>query len=573
MAPPSPCRFMPEPPALRGRGRVGRDIASCRSAGRRSARAAALWAFLGVAVAAGAGLPDAAHAVPPDQISIEIGARLAGLAVADAAPQSRGLDAATLIATADLPGLAALRAADAAYGPALAPILDPLAGGVGALTAPVLALPRTAPAMAPDAPPPRIARLPLRLALTMLSQAHGDDDNGAVLLAQSDPTGTILVLQGGQADLSALAALVAAEGRAALLDGQRLTLQVPLVIWPEAGLRLGPGEELLLSRADGAFVMNFGTLTLDGAAIRGTPEPNPAVRRFRPFVTTADGGHLIMRGAEMSGLGFGTSLKFAGVSVLRSLLTPGARPADIAQSRFDDVLSLALVGDSGARILGNRFHDARGPALVVARSSGVLVQGNLFSGQMPTNAIRIEAGSPGGIVTANVILGGERTGITVRGDSPDALVAGNVVWDRSGGGIAILDSACARVAGNLVIANDQKEIELRAAPGGSVIANSVLSNDSIAIWISDQTTTAETRIADNVIAFNGAGLAAAQGGPLVATGNDLTRQYQQFISGDLVAMAKLFARDMLGRDDIRIVSGGMAAAAPGPEAQGPTCGG
>jgi parallel beta-helix repeat protein len=56
----------------------------------------------------------------------------------------------------------------------------------------------------------------------------------------------------------------------------------------------------------------------------------------------------------------------------------------------------------------------------------------------------------------------------------------------TGGGIAVQSSDCALVEGNLVIANTQKGIELRNAPGGRVEANSVLSNESVALWVSNQ---------------------------------------------------------------------------------------
>lgn len=489
-------------------------------------------------------VPGAGAALPPDQISLDLESRLAALSGAAAAP---GQPTAALIAAADLPGQAAIAASDPAYGPVLGPVLAPLLPAAGA---PVLAVPVSFAATAPDAD-----RLNLRLAFTMLSQSHGDEENGTVLAAQTDPGRNALVLRSGEADLAALARLLRDTGLPGRAEGAALVLDVPLVIWPGATLRLRPGDDLRLSRTHGAFILNFGTLAADGAVIGITGDANVAVPRFRPFITSADSGELILRNATVSGLGFGETVKFSGVSVLRSLLRGAERPLVIENTRFTDVQSVTVQGDAGTRITGNQFRDARGPALVISRVARAEVTGNLFSGLMPTNAIRLEGGSADGTIAANVVLGGDRAAIVVRNDSPGALVTGNVVWDRAGGGIAVQNSACASVTGNLVIANDQKGIELRNAPGGSVTGNSVLSNASIAIWVSDQPAGTETRISDNVIAFNAAGLASAQGGTLLLQGNDMTRQYLQFVSGDLVPMSDRLARDIHGAAEIVLRTG------------------
>jgi hypothetical protein len=55
-----------------------------------------------------------------------------------------------------------------------------------------------------------------------------------------------------------------------------------------------------------------------------------------------------------------------------------------------------------------------------------------------------------------------------------------------------------------------------------------------------------TWLTGNIIAFNNAGLASAQGGTLVFQGNDLSRQYLQFVSGDLTAIDTRLAIDLRG---------------------------
>ena len=540
---PEPC---PHP------GTCGGRIPGVDKPGRWRPRVATFAVVLSL-IWSGGGWP--ATAAPPDQISLDLSARLAELAAAAAG--EGGGTATLMIAGAGLPALAARAATDPALGPPLGPVLAP----------------PPAPAAAPVATPAGITagRLNMRLALTMLSQAHGVENNGTVLAAQTEPGRNALVLKTGQVLLADLPGLLAAAGLPGEPIPGGIELRMPLVIWPGAGLSLGPGEVLQLSRADGAFVMNFGSLDVQGATIRATTTPHPVIRSFRPFVTTADGGALTLRGARVEGLGFGETLKFSGLSVLRGLLRPATQAARIEDSLFTDMLTLGIAGDTGVRVAGNRFRDMRGPALTLSRTARAQVTGNLFSGAMPTNAIRLEAGSGDGIIAGNVILGGARAGIVVRTDSPRATVTGNVVWDRKGGGILLSASACGRIEGNLVIANDQKGIELRDTIAATVRANSVLSNDSAAIWIGNQPPGALTRIEGNVLAFNGAGLAAASGGRLLLGGNDLSRQFLQFLSGDLVGQIATVNRDMRGGTALVLTAAGTAAPAPADLVPDPAC--
>ncbi len=507
-----------------------------------------------------------AGAVPPDQISQDLSARLADLAqVAADAAGTTGQTAALMIAGAALPDLAARAATDPALGPPLAPVLAPVLALVLAPTLP--------PVLTPDAPPAGAAgaRLNMRLALTMLSQTYGDENIGTVLAAQTEPSRAALALTGGRARLADLVVLLAGAGLPGGAIPGGVELRTALVIWPGAELVLSPGEVLQLSRADGAFVMNFGSLTVDGATILATPTPHPVARSFRPFVTTADAGSLVMRGAHLQGLGFGETLKFSGISVLRSLVRPATQAARIEDTLFEDVLTVGISADAGVLVRGNRFRDMRGAALAVTRTARARVLGNLFSGGLPTNAIRLEAGSADGTVAGNVILGGRRAGIVVRAGSPRALVSGNVIWARDGGGILLSGSVCGRIEGNLVIGNRQKGIELRDAASATITANSVLSNDSAAIWIGDQPPAALTRIEGNVLAFNGAGLAAASGGRLYLGANDLSRQFLQFLSGDLGTQVATLNRDMRGADPVLLTAAGTLAPTDADLVPDPAC--
>lgn len=475
----------------------------------------------------------------PDQASLDLDAALAGFEARLAAPGSAGLSAAVAIEAAGL--VATIEAAP----PALSE-LSPAA-----------------------ARPAQARRADMRLALTMLSQAHGDGDNFRVVAAQTEPSLDALVLTEGRATLADLRRLLAEQGLPAASDGRRLTLRVPVVVWPDATLDLVPGDVLELSRADGAFLMNFGRLRVQGATIAAVGEPSLLSHLFVPFVATAEAGRLEMRGARVVGLGFGDTLKFAGLSVLRGPLSALAVPARIEGSSFEDVMTVAVSGEDGAVLAGNRFRDMRGSALIVVQSRDARVLSNLFLGLGPTNAIRIEQASLGGLVAGNVVLGGDRAGIVVRGGSTGVTVSGNVVWRREGGGIALLASDCGRLDGNLVIGNDQKGIEVRASLGATLVGNAVYSNHSAGIWVSDQPPGAITALRGNVVAWNRAGLAGARGEGLLLDGNDFSGQFQQLLAGDLAVQTPEVARDLRGRAPFVLSAGGRRAAPADPACAAP----
>lgn len=396
--------------------------------------------------------------------------------------------------------------------------------------------------------PATFSQMNMRLALTPLIQAFGADGNTAVLVAQTDPNGAAIVITEGDATLDSLRAHLGA-------GSGPLTLTRPLIIMQDAALILAPGEELRLSRADGAFLINFGHLDLRGATISGTADENPSARSFRPFVTTVEAGTVDLRGTTLRDLGFGSTAKFAGFSILRSILQTPERPSRIEDSRFERLQSLVVAGDEGVLVRGNRFVDMAGAALVIQRTADARILSNLFWGAMRTNAIRLENGSENGLVAGNVVLGGDRAGIVVRGDVIDATIAGNIIWDRDGGGIALSDADCSTVHDNLVIANDQKGIEVRSSLSVRLHRNTVFSNHSAGIWISDQAAAAQVLLTENLVAYNGAGLAGANTADILMAGNDFSRQYQQFLSGDLALLTPIVARDMHGTAPFVLASG------------------
>lgn len=402
--------------------------------------------------------------------------------------------------------------------------------------------------------PVEMTRFNMRLALTPLSQAFGADDNSVVIAAQTTADGTALVIRAGDAGIADLRTAAGATAPGAL------TLTQPLIIMDGASLTLNATEVVNLSRPDGAFIMNFGHLEMRGGSITTVGDANPLSRVFVPFVTTAGAGTLNIQSGSFSGLGFGETLKFSGFSVMRSVLQIPDRASRIENATFSGIVSVAISGDNDLLLRGNRFHDMRGPTLILSRTKAARVLSNVFYGVMPTNAIRLESGSAQGLIAGNVILGGDRAGIVVRFDSPGASVSHNIIWDRDGGGIVLVTADCARVYENLIIGNQQKGIEVRDSLTTTLRQNTIFSNESAGIWVSDQPNGATTEITANTVSFNGAGLAGANTASLLMDGNDFSQQYQQFLSGDLALLTPDVARDMRGLAPFVLASGGQYAA-------------
>ncbi len=396
--------------------------------------------------------------------------------------------------------------------------------------------------------------LDLRLAITMLSQSYGPDGTFNVLAAQTNPNLKALVLRKGTANLADIRRLLQENQLQPVDPGQILRLDVPLVIWSGAGLALGPTDKIEINRSTGAFLTNFGHLDLNGSTISGVGAANPASPSFMPFVTTADGGSVIVKNAHISHLGFGTAPAFSGFSIMRSIVHTADRQNHVEASRFEDLVSLTVDGASDVVVDGNRFADMRGGSIVVSHSTNATIRSNLFSGKMPTNAIRLADGSVGAVIEGNVVLGGKHAGILIGKNSSGALVSHNVVWHRDGGGIAVSNSDCEKITGNLVADNTQKGIEVRDSLGSRVEQNTILSNHSAGIWVSGQRKGARTYLSGNRLAANGSGLAGAIGESIYLDANDFTQQYPQFLSGDLTAQFRSVALDLRGRQPIVLIS-------------------
>ncbi|MBC7738854.1 MAG: right-handed parallel beta-helix repeat-containing protein, partial [Candidatus Saccharibacteria bacterium] len=195
-----------------------------------------------------------------------------------------------------------------------------------------------------------------------------------------------------------------------------------------------------------------------------------------------------------------------------------------------------------------------GSSLILYRTLNATARGYVFTGKMPTNAIRLVEGSADGIITDNIILGGKHAGILIGNGSTGAQIANNIVWKRDGGAISVLRSDCGRLTGNTIVDNRQKGIEVRVSLDTKIEANTVLSNQNAGIWVAGQAVGAQTYLTRNVLAANNAGITGAIGENIHLDGNDFSNQFPQFLSGDLTAQFQSIAMDLHGLKPIQLVA-------------------
>ncbi|MEM8654417.1 MAG: right-handed parallel beta-helix repeat-containing protein [Pseudomonadota bacterium] len=403
-----------------------------------------------------------------------------------------------------------------------------------------------------------------RIMLAALAQAYTGKNNQAVINAQGPRGAVAISVRSGTVGLTDLQAYSASLGHPPRPDG---TLTAPVVIWPEATLRLTPGDRLGLARDTGAFLMSMGMLDVDGATIEGAGPENPHTPSFTPFVTVMQGGSLDMHGATLRDLGFGQTPKFSGLSVAGSLMSRDRGSVRIEDSLFERLKVVSLVSTQAPRIIGATFRDARDAALHLMDTPGAEVRRTLFVGQSPTNAIRVDQGSAHTVIERNMFLAGERVAVLVDAGSDHVQVRGNLIWQRAGAGIKFLRTRCGLIEDNLILDNRQKGVEVRRSTGTVVRDNLIAGNRSAGIWVSAQAAAAQTALNDNILHGNGAGVSAATGAEILMQGNDFAKQFPRLLDGDIAPLTRHVAMDLQGDVALRIRDGQAAT-----EPADPLCG-
>jgi len=342
-----------------------------------------------------------------------------------------------------------------------------------------------------------------RLMLATLAQTYSGVNNLSVVTAQGDRGPIALSVKSGTVGLADLKSFSAAHGYPARADG---SLILPVVIWPEATLRLTQGDHLALARDTGTFILSMGGLTVAG---------NP--------------------------------------------LMPTQQDVVIRNTLFEQVRAVTVAGAPHALVEGNTFQDARGNAFNVVGSPHAQIRSNLFRGTAQTNAIRVDVGSDNAVLAENVFLKGSRMAILINGGSNNVVVRDNLIWRRDGGGVKFFNTQCGVAHGNILIDNAQKGIEVRKSNGIMVRDNLMAGGRSAAIWVSAQAKGAQTAVRGNTFERNASGLSAATGAEIWTQGNDFTAQLPKLLDGDIARLTNAISVD-LGGDKTLLLSQGQSKA-------------
>ena len=397
----------------------------------------------------------------------------------------------------------------------------------------------------------------IRYALAALNQAYGAKDSYDILQANRRGENLAMTIQSGVATLDQLRARLTHRHLGLDFVTQSEILRTPIIIQPEATLRLGPEDVLQLSRKDGAFILNFGRLEVFGSKISASLGVSRYNDEFVPFIASVGTGTVHVSGAEITGLGFGKTAKFSGFSMISH---PTMRPTGrsvIENSRFEDLVTLAVVGQRQVELRDNRLFDMRRNPLLISRSPDALVAGNLFAGPSPTNAIRISNGSDGVQIVDNIILEGSRAGMLISSGSDGVSVRGNLIWKRNGGGVKLQDVDCGRVVQNVILDDRQKGVEVRGSAHTVVSGNRIIGNKGAGVMVAAQLPQNVTYVTGNLLRENGAGLYTASGAGLGLLGNDMSNQLPRLLDGDITQQFRAIVTDLRG--EIPIVLSGSGA--------------
>ncbi|NJM82189.1 MAG: right-handed parallel beta-helix repeat-containing protein [Tabrizicola sp.] len=398
----------------------------------------------------------------------------------------------------------------------------------------------------------------MQLALTQLTIMSGSNGQLMLLRAQGGREDAVFVLSGnaGLADLEGDQSLVSRRGNVWVLHR-------PVIVWPGASLQIASGEEMEFDATTGAFLLSFGSVTVDGGTIRGAQGKNASVAEFRPFVLTAGQGVFRASGATFEALGFQGPQAFRGVTVLSEGLLKPAAPPVISGSRFRDVAALGLIGAQDAVILDNVFQDAAVNAIAVTDAAGVTIGRNRIAGTKAGAGLRL-AGTLNDVeIHGNTIEGGGRNGIQIGGASLGVTLKANVVAANKGAGIAITRARCAMIRGNIILRNGTSGLRLRESGGAEVAQNAIFENGSAGVEVQGQAGLAAITVSDNVLRRNREGFNAAGIGEVRLKANDLAVQLPRQFSGDFAPYLSLY---LAAAGNGAFVIPASAGAAPAPDA-------
>lgn len=374
----------------------------------------------------------------------------------------------------------------------------------------------------------------LQIALTQLAILAGANGQMSLIRAQNAQSEALIVRQ-GSVTLADLADQMASLETPVLIERDGVFyLDRPLVVWSDAGLTIGPGETLVLNRTAGAFLMSFGSLSIQQAAVRAEGAPNIGAPEFRPFVLVAGQGTLNATGSDFSDLGIATATLFGGLTVATPGLIRPEFPSAVIDNRFQDISRVSLIMADGGQMIGNQLQGSQG-AIVVSGGQDVAVMSNDLHPGAASSGIRVTDGARGTVVAANIVIGGDKNGILIDRNVVGITLENNLLMQNGADGISLSRVNCARIRNNLVVQNRAVGVQLFDSAGVEVTGNGVLLNGVAGIDIQAKGQTGGTLVAQNVLARNGEGLRGTGIGQVTLQENALRDQLPRLFGGDFTA--------------------------------------
>lgn len=309
----------------------------------------------------------------------------------------------------------------------------------------------------------------------------------------------VIKLQGGNITLEEVVSQVA-DSAAASMEGDTLTLGLPLLVGPDATLVI-KGAKLKLLTERGVFLANQGTLILLDTEISswdaGTQKPTTSSedgKSFRPFVTSYAGSKMYLAGCKLNYLGY-LSPSAYGCSLTShpQRNTPesdGAWPTGtIVDCTFEGLYyGFYSFEARDVAIVNNKYVDSirygidphdRSTRLTIAKNSvtgtkekhGIIASRNVTDSFIFDNDSRTNAG----------------TGIMLDRQCSNIVIANNRVVDNLDTGIAAFESRDNQVVNNLIAFNAGNGFRVRNCQELLLQDNIVVGNEGFAVMCEAKT--------------------------------------------------------------------------------------
>lgn len=338
-------------------------------------------------------------------------------------------------------------------------------------------------------------------------------------------TSQAIVVESGTLTLEELVALQPEMGLVKQADGYRL--HSPLIIWHGASLRIASGETLVLDGSQGAFIVNAGTLDINGASIRGLVSGG-----YRPFILMASGASARLSNSSFSDLGFGAQPETSGLAFIGRGLPVAGDVVDVHANRFLHLNGVVLIKASDASIAKNRFEDSGSTALAMIASADIQIRDNVIIGSRG-HGLKLSRGSSSLEITGNVLKDNAGHGIFVDAGTVLARIADNSVDSSGKSGIAVRGSACIEILGNLVKTSGASAVAITDSFAATVARNTLTGNRA-GLSLQGQRGTAASLVSENHFRKNQVGIRADGRGDLKLAGNDFSEQWPRLFTGSIV---------------------------------------